>query len=238
MLGKASRPLAALVFCTAALFAFRGEAQNLPWPDAPKQNAPAAPWPSAAPAARAPAPASTEAAPWPSNSPGGRAPTPAAASPAPMMSMPGAAPMTPVPQAGASGRGSPPCLAEFSKLQAATDKYGKAAREASKRKVPREEMCTRLKSFAGAIGKWANYTAENAANCGIPPEVVEKLKAGASNIAKSRDQVCSAGPAPGRPAAPTLSDALGTTVMPTTESTRPSIATGTLDTLTGVPIGR
>lgn len=130
-------------------------------------------------------------------------------------------------------------MAEFSKLQAATDKYGKAAKDASKRKVSREEMCKRLKSFAGAIGKWAKYTADNAASCGIPSKVVDQLKAGAANIAKSRNQVCAAGVAgPARAPTPTLSDALGTTVMPTTESARPSIATGTLDTLTGVPIGR
>lgn len=239
MLGKASRPLAALVFCAATLFAVRGEAQNLPWPNAAKQDAPAAPWPSTAPARKAPTPANAAAAPWPSAAPGGRAPTPAAASPAPMMSMPGSAPMTPVPQAGAPGGGNPPCMAEFSKLQAATDKYGKAAKDASKRKVSREEMCKRLKSFAGAIGKWAKYTADNAASCGIPSKVVDQLKAGAANIAKSRNQVCAAGVAgPARAPTPTLSDALGTTVMPTTESARPSIATGTLDTLTGVPIGR
>lgn len=221
MLGKASRPLAALVFCTAALFAVHGKAQTLPWPDAAKQNAPAAPWPSTAP--------------------GGSAPTPAAASPAPMMSTPDAAPMTPIPQAGGprGGDGGAPCMTEFSKLQTETDKYGKAAKDASKRKVAREEMCKHLKSFAGAIGKWAKYAANNASSCGIPSKIVKQLEAGAANIAKSRDQVCADGMAgPGRAPTPTLSDALGTTVMPTTESARPSIATGTLDTLTGVPIGR
>lgn len=223
MLGNGSRVLAALLFCTAALFAGRSGAQPLPWPDAPKQNAPA---------------------PWPSASPGGRAPTPAAASPAPMMGMPGSAPMTPVPQAGGlggggPGGGGPPCMTEFNKLQAETDKHSKAATAASKRKVSREEMCTHLKSFAGAIGKWAKYTADNAGSCGIPAKIVDQLKAGASNIAKSRDQVCAGGMAgPGKPPTPTLSDALGTATMPLPEASKPSVSTGTLDTLTGVPIGR
>lgn len=220
MLGKTSRPLAALVFCTAALFAVRGEAQNLPWPDAPKQqNAPA--WPTA---------------------PSGASPSPAAASPPPMMTMPGAAPMTPAPRAGGlgGGAGGAPCMAEFTKLQAETDKHGKATKDASKRKAPREEMCKRLTSFASAIGKWAKYTSDHAASCGIPSKIVSQLKAGAENIAKSKEQVCAGGgPGPGQAAAPTLSDALGQTAMPTPEAkTRPSIATGTLDTLTGVPIGR
>lgn len=215
MLGKTLRPLAALVFCAAAMFAVRGEAQPLPWPDAPKQNSAPTAWPTA---------------------PSGNASVPAAASPAPMMGMPGAAPMTPVPQAGGGGDAS--CMAEFTKLQAETDKQGAATKKASNNKVSREELCSHLKTFAAAIGKWAKYTAANAASCGIPSQIVTKLKEGASNIARSRDQVCSAS-GPGRAPAPTLSDALGTTVMPTSEPTeRPSVTTGTFDTLTGVPIGR
>jgi hypothetical protein len=224
MLGKTSRLLAAMVFCTAALLAVRGEAETLPWPgETSRQNAPTA---------------------WPTP-PAGRASTPAAASPAPMMSTPGAGPMTPIPGAsgpggGGAGAGGAPCMAEFTRLQAETDKHAKAAKEASKRKVSREQMCTQLKSFAAAIGKWAKYTADHAASCGIPSKIVSQLKAGAANIAKSKEQVCAGGMAgPGRPAAPTLSDALGQTAMPTAEPTsRPSVATGTLDTLTGVPIGR
>lgn len=219
MLGKALLPLAALVFCTAALLAVRGEAQTLPWPgQTSRQNAPTA---------------------WPTP-PAGRASTPAAVSPAPMMGAPAAAPMTPVPRAGSPGGGAPPCMAEFTRLQAETDKHAKAAKEASKRKVPREQMCTQLKSFAAAIKKWAKYTADHASSCGIPSKVVDQIKVGAANIAKSKEQVCAGGMAgPGRPAAPTLSDALGQTAMPTAEpASRPSIATGTFDTLTGVPIGR
>lgn len=216
MLGKISQPLAALVFCAAVLFAVPGKAQ-LPWPNAPSQNAPAA-WPTA---------------------PSGTAASPAAASPPPTLGMPGAAPMTPVPQAGGGGgAGAAPCMAEFTKLQAETDKYGKATKDASSRKAPREEMCKRLTLFAAAIGKWAKYSVDHAASCGIPSKVIEQLKAGASHIAKSKEQVCATA-AGGPAAAQTLSDALGQTIMPTTEpKNRPSVATGTLDTLTGVTIGR
>jgi len=154
-----------------------------------------------------------------------------------MMGMPGAAPMTPVPQTG--GRGEPPCMAEFNRLQAETDKHGGATKAASKRKAPREEMCKRLTSFAAAIGKWAKYTAEHAASCGIPAKIVSQLKAGAANIAKNKGQVCGGGLAGPARAAPTLSDALGQTIMPTAEpKNRRSLATGTLDTLTGATIGR
>lgn len=155
--------------------------------------------------------------------------------------------MTPVPQAGGPGGPGGPggagsgCMAEFSKLQSETEKRGNAAKDGGKRKVAREEMCKLLQGFATAIGKWAKYTEANASACGIPGKIVEQLKAGATNIAKSREQVCSGGPmagGPGKPPTPTLSDALGTTVMPTTESTRPTVSTGTLDTLTGAPIGR
>jgi hypothetical protein len=130
---------------------------------------------------------------------------------------------------------------EFTKLQSETEKRAKAAKAAGQRKVAREEMCKFVQAFATAIGKWAKYTEDNASKCGIPGKIIEQLKAGHANIAKSSQQVCSgeglAG-GPAKPPTPTLSDALGTTAMPTTESAKPKLSTGTLDTLTGTPIGR
>jgi hypothetical protein len=130
---------------------------------------------------------------------------------------------------------------EFTKLQGETDKRAKAAKAAGARKAQREEMCTILKSFEGAIGKWAKYVKDNASSCGIPEKIIEQLKTGHDNIAKSAKQVCDGGglgAAPAKAPAPTLSEALGTTRMPMADTNRPSAATGTLNTLTGTPLGR
>ena len=161
---------------------------------------------------------------------------PGPAAPRPMGPAP---PMTPVPQAGGPGGNAPPCMEEFTKLQAETDKRAKAAKAAGQRKAPREEMCKVLQAFEGAIGKWAKYVKDNSASCGIPPKIGQQLATGHMNIANNAKAVCSGqGVAGGAPRAPTLSDALGTTQMPTPEPNRPSVATGTFDTLTGTPLGR
>ncbi len=131
-------------------------------------------------------------------------------------------------------------MEEFAKLQAETDKRAKATKAAGQRKAPREEMCKQLQAFESALGKWAKYVKDNASACGIPSNVVDQLKTGHSNIASNAKQVCDGGALGGGPkaAAPTLSDALGTTYMPTPETNRPTPATGTLNTLTGTPLGR
>lgn len=212
-----------------------------------------APWPASPPAA------SGGGAPWPSDPPaqagaGGSAPWPASppragmgAPPGPMGAAPmGAGPMTPVPpRAGgpAGAGGAPPCMEEFTKLQAETDKRGKAAKAGVEKKVPREELCKLFTGFATAIGNWAKYVRQNAASCGIPANVADQLKTGHANISKTAKQACAAGPVgagPGPAAPPSLSEALGTARAPVAGSTgggsRPS--TGTFDTLTGSSLAR
>jgi hypothetical protein len=127
---------------------------------------------------------------------------------------------------------------EFTKLQTETDKRAKAAKAAGARKAKREEMCKLLQAFEGAIGKWAKYVKDNSSKCGIPSQVEEQLSKGHDNIAKTAKQVCEGGVlgAPGK-RAPTLSDALGTTRIPTAETSR-NAGTGTFNTLTGTPLGQ
>lgn len=214
-----SGSVAALTFTAAALLAAHCEAQTLPWPtDRPAASSGTSPWPSGPPQA------------------GG-----SAAAPAPAMAPMGAGPMTPVPPQAGPGPGGDggPCMDEFTKLQTETDKRAKAAREGSARKAAREEMCKLMQSFEGALGKWAKYVKDNSSKCGIPPKIYEQLSKGHDNIAKSAKQVCDAGigGAPGKPATPTLSDALGTTQIPTASTSRKA-ATGTFNTLTGTPLGQ
>lgn len=220
-----SGSLAALAFSAAALLAVRCDAQTLPWPtDSPANSAATAPWPANPPHAGGPA---------------------TAAAPAPTVTPPmGAAPMTPVPpQAGvgpSDGGGTPPCMEEFTKLQSETDKRAKAAKAGGERKVKREEMCKLLQAFEGALGKWVKFVKANSSTCGIPSQVSDQLNKGHDNISKTAKQVCEGGAlggGPGKPPTPTLSDALGTTNIPTADTSRKA-ATGTFNTLTGTPLGR
>ena len=130
----------------------------------------------------------------------------------------------------------PPCFNEFMPLRNDAEKHGKAIQEASKRKAPREEVCTLFKRFAAAEAKYVKYAETNATWCGIPAEAVKQMKANHTQTVKIRGQVCSVAAAP-RPVGPTLGDALGTTpTVPSASNTR--TGRGTFDTLTGNPLTR
>ena len=101
-------------------------------------------------------------------------------------------PMTPIPPQG-QAFGASPCMEEFTKLHAETDKRAKAAKDAGQRKAQREEMCKLLRSFEGAIGKWAKYAKDNATSCGIPAKIIDQLKAGHTNIETTAKKVCEGG---------------------------------------------
>jgi hypothetical protein len=136
---------------------------------------------------------------------------------------------------GGGGGGVPPCILEFTRLREDVEKKGKAAKAASEHKATREEMCKHVTVFAQAEGKWTKYAEVNVSSCGIPPQVVQQLKAVHAHTEETREKICSA-QAAGIPAAPSLSDALGTTKLPTPETTK--TGSGTLDTLTGNAIQR
>ena len=141
---------------------------------------------------------------------------------------------------GAPGGGMNParekCMTEFSKLRGNVENAGKTAKAINDRKGTREDFCKAITNLSGAQTKWVKYTTEHATSCGIPPDVVSQLKAGATHLAKLKTNVCSGGgAAAGAPAAPSLSEALGTATMPTTDDA-PRRRGGTLDTLTGATI--
>lgn len=204
-----------LIFALAMLPACQAAAQTLPWPtDAPRAATPA-PWPGAGAPAASPMPV------------------------APAMSPMGAGPPPMSPQAspfgGGGGGGMPPCMAEFTKLREEVQKRGLAARAAGDRKATREEMCKHITAYNSAELKWVKFSELNVTSCGIPVQVVQQLKEVHGHTEQTREKICAAGPG-GGPAAPSLSDALGTTKLPTPETTR--TGSGTLDTLTGNAIQR
>jgi len=154
------------------------------------------------------------------------------------------APMNAAPPPGmgmGGGMGGPPrenpCMTEFTKLRTGVENAGKVAKAINDRKGTREEFCKAITNLHGAQVKWVKYTSDHAKNCGIPPDVVTQLKAGATNLNKMKTNICSGGAAGGgAPPAPSLSEALGTATMPTTSDDAPRRRGGTLDTLTGAPI--
>jgi hypothetical protein len=139
------------------------------------------------------------------------------------------------PQASPLGGGPPPCMAEFTKLREDVQKQGLAAKAAGQRKATREEMCKHVTAYSAAELKWVKFTEANVSTCGIPPQIAQQLKQTHAATEQTREKLCAAGTA-AAPAAPSLSDALGTTRLPTPETTK--TGSGTLDTLTGNAIQR
>jgi len=133
------------------------------------------------------------------------------------------------------GGGAPPCMAEFARLRDDVQKRALAAKAAGQRKVSREEMCKHITAYSAAELKWVKYTEANTVACGIPAEVAQQLKQVHSNTEQTKEKICAAGPAPAA-APPSLSDALGTSRLPTPETAKSG--SGTLDTLTGSALTR
>jgi hypothetical protein len=113
-----------------------------------------------------------------------------------------------------------------------------AARAGSEKQVSREEMCKLVTEYSAAEVKWIKFTEANMSKCGIPKQIVQQLKAVHAKTTDGQKKLCSAGPAGGPAAAPTLSDALGTATLPTREPEKQRKSGGTLDTLTGNALAR
>lgn len=211
-------------------------AQTTPWPTDPPQRAPAqAPWPAATPQQ---APAQTA---WPAAAPQqapAQTPWPAAAQPAQPMAMP--PPGGPVMGGGMMGGGptaaQQACIQEFGKFREEVEKRALAAKAGSEKKVPREEMCTLVTAYSAAETRWIKFSEDNIAKCGIPKEAVNQIKGVHVHTADARKKICATGPQAGAPAAPSLSDALGTSRLPAPTAEKPK--GGSMDTLTGNALTR
>jgi hypothetical protein len=125
------------------------------------------------------------------------------------------------------------------RLRDETQKRAEALKAFGERKPTREEMCKHIQGYAAVEGKWVKYAKDHVTSCGIPKEVVQQIQTSHSRTLTARKNICSGGPGPGvaaAPAAPSLSDALGTSRLPVPDTTR--TGRGTLDTLTGNAIAR
>ena len=98
-------------------------------------------------------------------------------------------------------------------------------------------MCKLFKAYLAAESKLIKGLEEGGATCGVPPEVPKQVKgqhAKASEMGKNICDMAAQGP---RQAAPTLSDALGTTPQ-VPDSSPTKRGAGTFDTLEGSPLVR
>jgi len=130
----------------------------------------------------------------------------------------------------------PPCFKDFSALRADTETKGKAIKAAGDRHAQPQEACKLFGVFIAAEAKLIKYVEDNGTWCGIPPQVLTQLKDGHVKAGALRTRICEiAARGPVR-AAPSLSDALGTSQVPSASNTK--TGRGTYDSLTGSPLAR
>lgn len=186
-----------------------------PGPPASGWGTPAAP--QAAPAA--PPPASGWAS--PSAPPPGARPGPAAS-------------FGPGPGMGAGPKRN--CMLEIKPLLTDAEEKGKAIKAAAATKK-QPVVCQAFRNLAAAEGKVIKYFEDHGAECGVPPDATKARKGNMAKIVEIRTKVCDTAAA--APRAPSLSDALGTSRIPTI-SNAPTQKKGgsTFDTLTGNPLTR
>jgi hypothetical protein len=217
MTAMRSARAAGLVLAMLAASSAAALAQLRPWPTDPPPQAPRqSPWPGEAQPVQ---PAQPMAMPAPSAPMGGGP----AMGGGPMM---GGGP-TPEQQA---------CIQNFSKFREEVEKRAIAAKTASEKKVARDEMCTLVTAYSAAESKWIKFSEDNMAKCGIPKQAVDQIKGVHLRTADARKKICASGPQAGAPAAPSLSDALGTSRLPAPTAEKPKA--GSMDTRTGNALTR
>jgi hypothetical protein len=128
----------------------------------------------------------------------------------------------------------PSCMKDFVRLRDDAERHGKSVMAAQKAKVPLPEACKLLTAFAVSQEKMLAFVKKNQVSCGIPPEIIQQISKGHTNVAQARTKVCAMAAQPQRPAGPSLSDALG---APIPDSSNIKSGRGTFDTLTGTPLG-
>lgn len=141
---------------------------------------------------------------------------------------------------GAGGFGGGPqrnCMAEIQPLLTDAQEKGQAIQKAAATKQ-QPVVCQAFRNLATAEAKLIKYFDDHGKECGVPPDAVKARKGNYAKIVEIRTKVCDTAAAPKR--APSLSDALGTSRLPTV-SDAPSAGgrrNSTFDTLTGNPLNR
>jgi hypothetical protein len=134
------------------------------------------------------------------------------------------------------GGGAPPCMNDFVPLRDDAQKKAAAIKAASDRHANPVEACQLFKVFSAAEAKIVKYVEDNGTWCGMPPELLGSMKTNHAKTVELQGKICKAAAmGGGRPAGPSLSDALGSSSLPDTQNIKRG--RGTFDTLTGTPLG-
>ncbi len=130
------------------------------------------------------------------------------------------------------------CGAEFMPLRADAEKKAAAIKSAAATKR-QPVVCRAFRNFAAAEAKVVKFVEEHGKECQIPPDALKSMKENHAKTLEIRGKVCDVAAAP-QPRAPSLSDALGTSRIPTvpTESSPTQNRGSTFDTLTGNSLQR
>ena len=151
-----------------------------------------------------------------------------------MPGMPGGMPGGP--GFGAPSAAPPAVCQQLLALRDDTQKAGLAINKANERKATVQEACRLFKAFLSSETKFMKGIEENGRACGAPPDLLTQVKQGHTKASEVAKQVCEAAAQGARPAAPSLSDALG--VSPTMPDTSKKTGGGTFDTLSGNVLSR
>jgi hypothetical protein len=82
------------------------------------------------------------------------------------------------------------CMNGFAPLRAEAEQRGKLIKDASARHARPDEACKLIGSFAQSEIKMIKYIEANTANCGISPEIADRLRAGHRNTEAMQNKVC------------------------------------------------
>jgi hypothetical protein len=129
------------------------------------------------------------------------------------------------------------CMGEIQPLLADAEQKGKAIKPAAATKK-QPVVCQAFRNLAAAEGKVIKYFEDHGAECRVPPDALKARKGNFAKIVEIRTKVCDTAAAPKR--APSLSDALGTSQIPSVSTDTPAAKSrgSTFDTLTGNPLTR
>ena len=129
----------------------------------------------------------------------------------------------------------------FVPLREEAEKRGKLIKAAGERKAPPDEACKLIGNYGQAEVKMIAYIDSHAAKCGIPPQVAEQLKNGHKGTEGLQKRVCAAAQQQQQQqkmAAPSLSEALGSSAALPEASTAKRSGGSTFDTLNGNVLAR
>ena len=132
------------------------------------------------------------------------------------------------------------CMKGFMPLREEAEKRGKLIKAASDRHAPPDEACKLISGFGTAETKMLKYVESHLTQCGIPPQVLDQLKAGHKNSEGMQQKICAVAQQmasqPKGPAGPSLSEVLGSsTALPEANNTKKG---STFDTLNGNVLAR